>query len=104
MKKITVTEDREFNERYPDSLPCRITITLKSGERRTAEIANPIGHHDRPMTDEQVVEKFRGLGGRKLPPDRLQKVLACIWSIDRGGDLRSLFDMLEIGVTPARAR
>jgi len=96
MKKIVITEDREFNERYPNSLPCRMTVTLKNGERRTAEIANPIGHHDRPMSDEQLIEKFRGLAGRKLPAARLQTVLDRLWRFESEHDLPSLFDELQV--------
>src|SRR5215203_1374923 len=66
MEKIAISEDAGFNKRYPASLPCRMTITLKGGEQKSAELSNPIGHHDRPMTDAQLVDKFRGLAGRKL--------------------------------------
>ena len=96
MKKITITEDDEFNRRYPRSLPCRMTITLKSGEQKTAELSNPIGHHDRPMTDSQVVDKFRGLAGRKLPPQRLERVLERIWKIDSDPNWPTLFEELRI--------
>jgi 2-methylcitrate dehydratase len=96
MKKIVVAEDDEFNKRYPASLPCRMTITLKSGERKTAEIANPIGHHDRPMSDAQLIEKFRGLAGRKLATARLDAILDRVWRIDDDGDLRALFDDLRV--------
>jgi 2-methylcitrate dehydratase len=96
MKKITVNEDREFNERYPNSLPCRMTITLKNGARKTAELANPIGHHDRPMSDAQVVDKFRGLAGRKLPAARLDPILERLWRFEGEADLASLFDALRI--------
>jgi len=96
MKKITIIEDTDFNKRYPASLPCRITITLKSGGQKTAELSNPIGHHDRPMSDAQVVEKFRGLAGRKLVPARLEKVLDRIWKIDDDANWSSLFDELRI--------
>ena len=96
MEKITITEDREFNARYPQSLPCRMTITLKNGERKSAEIANPIGHHDRPMSDDQLVDKFRGLAGRKLAPAQLVAILDRLWRIDSSGDLPSLFDTLRI--------
>ena len=92
MKKIVITEDAEFNKRYPNSLPCRMTITLRNGQQKTAELLNPIGHHDRPMTDAQVVEKFRGLAGRKLPPARLQTILDRIWKIEGDEDWPSLFD------------
>src|SRR3954453_17900219 len=42
MKKITIPEASEFNKRYPASLPSRMTITLKNGERKSAELSNPI--------------------------------------------------------------
>jgi 2-methylcitrate dehydratase len=96
MKKITIVEDADFNKRYPASLPCRMTIRLKSGAQKTAELSNPIGHHDRPMSDAQVVEKFRGLAGRKLAPARLQKVLDRMWKIDTDANWPSLFDELRL--------
>jgi len=96
MKKITITEDREFNARYPQSLPCRMTITLKDGERKSAEIANPIGHHDRPMSDDQLVDTFRGLAGRKFAPAQLEAILDRLLRIDNNGDLPSLFNTLRI--------
>jgi 2-methylcitrate dehydratase len=96
MTKIVITEDAEFNRRYPASLPCRMTITLKNGEQKTAELSNPIGHHDRPMTDAQVVEKFRGLAGRKLKPEQSQKVLDRIWKIESDRNWPALFDELQI--------
>ena len=96
MKKIVITEDAEFNKRYPHSLPCRMTITLKSGEQKTAELSNPIGHHDRPMSDAQVVEKFHGLAGRKLPPERLRTILDRVWAIEDDKAWPSLFDEMLI--------
>jgi 2-methylcitrate dehydratase len=96
MKKITISEDAEFNKRYPASLPCRMTITLKNGEQKTAELSNPIGHHDRPMSDAQIIEKFRGLAGRKLKPERLQNILDRVWNIENDGNWPMLFDELRV--------
>ncbi|MEA2979695.1 MAG: 2-methylcitrate dehydratase [Alphaproteobacteria bacterium] len=96
MKKIAVKEDNEFNKRYPNSLPCRMTITLKNREQKTAELSNPIGHHDRPMTDAQVVEKFLGLAGRKLKPERVQTVLDRVWKMDSEKEWAALFDELIV--------
>jgi 2-methylcitrate dehydratase len=96
MQKITITEDAEFNRRYPASLPCRMTITLKNGEQKTAELSNPIGHHDRPMSDAQVVEKFKGLAGRKLKDAQLQKVLDRAWKIENDREWAKLFEELRV--------
>jgi 2-methylcitrate dehydratase PrpD len=73
-----------------------MTITLKDGTQKTAEISNPIGHHDRPMSDAQAIDKFRGLAGRKLPPSQLDKILDRIWRIENDGDWATLFDDLRI--------
>jgi 2-methylcitrate dehydratase len=96
MKKIKIAEDAEFNKRYPQSLPCRMTITLKNGEQNTAEISNPLGHHDRPMNDAQLIDKFRGLAGRKLPPARLDKVLDRVWRIENDSEWAMLFADVRI--------
>jgi len=96
MKKITIKEDDGFNKRYPGSLPCRMTITLKSGEQKSAELSNPIGHHDRPMTDAQLVDKFRGLAGRKLSPKRMENILDRVWKFENDDDWASLFDELRV--------
>ena len=96
MKKITITEDADFNRRYPASLPCRMTITLRNGEQKTAELSNPIGHHDRPMSDAQVIEKFRGLAGRKLAPAQMQKVLDRAWRIENDSEWPKLFEELQV--------
>jgi 2-methylcitrate dehydratase PrpD len=73
-----------------------MTIALKGGAQKTAELSNPIGHHDRPMSDAQVVEKFRGLAGRKLAPARMEKVLDRMWTIDSDAGWPSLFDDLRL--------
>jgi 2-methylcitrate dehydratase PrpD len=73
-----------------------MTITLKNGEQKTAELSNPIGHHDRPMTDAQIVEKFRGLAGRKLAPERMQTILDRVWKMDSDKEWATLFDELRI--------
>ena len=96
MKKIAITEDDEFNRRYPASLPCRMTITLKNGEQKTAELSNPIGHHDRPMSDAQVVEKFRGLAGRKLKPERCRRFWTACWKIENDENWPALSTILRL--------
>jgi 2-methylcitrate dehydratase PrpD len=76
-----------------------MTITLKNGQQKTAELSNPIGHHDRPMSDAQVVEKFKGLAGRKLGPAQLQKLLDRLWRIDTDREWPTVFGEMQV---PAR--
>jgi 2-methylcitrate dehydratase len=96
MEKIVVTRDPEIEKRYPASLPSRIEITTKTGERKVESVPNPIGHHDRPMSDAQVAEKFHALAGRKLPRAQAQRALDRLWAFENEGDLSSLFTELRV--------
>jgi 2-methylcitrate dehydratase PrpD len=97
MKKIVITEHDAFNKLYTDgNLPCRMTITLKNGEQKTAQLDNPTGHHRRPMSDEQLMQKFRGLAGRKLTAAQMQKVVDRVWKIDSDANWPMLFADMRV--------
>jgi 2-methylcitrate dehydratase len=94
MQRITVTRDAEFDRVYPSRFSCRIEITTRDGARRIAAVPNPIGHHDRPMSDVQVAEKFNALAGRALAPDRVERILERLWQLETEPVLAPLMDEL----------
>jgi len=96
MRKITITEDPELQRLYPKSFPCRIEITTKAGERKVAEVPNPVGHHDRPMSDEQIMAKIQTLVGRKIAPARASQILQRLWQMETKTIMRGLFDEFVI--------
>ena len=98
--KISVKEDAQFSQQFPRAVPCRIEITTKSGQRRTAAVEYPRGHVKNPMTDDEVSAKFRTLAGRMLPGTRVDGALDRLWQLDRATDLRAIFETLQIGEEP----
>ena len=94
--KISVREDPEFTKRAPRSLPCRMEIVTKSGERKVAEVEYPRGHVKNPMSDDDINAKFRGLTGRVLPKDRIDRALDLLWKLDEARDLRAIFEAVQI--------
>jgi hypothetical protein len=48
------------------------------------------------MTDAQLIEKFRGLAGRKLSAARLDHILDRVWRIDSDREWATLLDELRI--------
>jgi 2-methylcitrate dehydratase len=94
MQMITVTREPEFDRVYPTRFSCRIEITTRGGERRVAAVPNPIGHHDRPMSDAQVAEKFRALAGRTLASARVERLLDRLWRFETEPALAALIDDL----------
>ena len=95
MPKVVVTEDPALTAMFPRAYPCRVAITLHDGRVLHAEMPNPPGHPDNPMTDAQMDEKFRMLAGRMLPAERVEVALA--W-------LRALPAQTSVGPLPAMLR
>lgn len=94
--KITVTEDPAFTRAFPTTFPCRVEIVLRDGATRAAGLDVPHGHHDDPLTDAEVEEKFTALAGRKLASARLAHAWDMIQSFDRRDRIDDLFDALTV--------
>jgi 2-methylcitrate dehydratase len=74
MKKIHVTELKEYTEEYPEKLPVRIEAKCNGKTvERTVEI--PKGHYKNPMTDREIESKFIRLTG-------LTDSLKSLWTME----------------------
>jgi 2-methylcitrate dehydratase len=62
MKKIHVTELKEYTDQYPEKLPIRLEVKCK-GKTFESEIELPRGHYKNPMTDREIESKFVRLTG-----------------------------------------
>jgi 2-methylcitrate dehydratase PrpD len=67
-KKVKVLEDPTLTAMLPDVRPARMEVKLLSGETLTETVERPIGGFDRPLSDQELAEKFRQLAGMILPP------------------------------------
>ena len=95
--RISVKEDPEFTRRFPRDAACRIEITSKSGQRKTATVDSPRGHVNNPMTDEEVNAKFRSLAGRVLSKEHVDRALERLWRLDEADDLGAIFETVQVG-------
>ena len=94
--KISIFEDLEFSKRAPKELPCRIEIQLKDGSVRSAQGTYPVGHCKKPMTDQQIEEKFAGLAGRALKAQRVSRVLGELGRLESITNYDQLYDSLIV--------
>jgi 2-methylcitrate dehydratase len=94
--KITVAEEAEFTRAFPEKFRSHVEITLRDGTCRTAGLEVPHGHHDDPLTDAEVAEKFAMLAGRKLAPERVADALRLIRDFENRSRLDDLFDALVV--------
>ncbi len=63
LRKVKVRSTDEFSNRFPEEMPCRITVTLQEGRKLTLEKKDYEGFRTRPMPWERVVQKFDILAG-----------------------------------------
>ncbi len=96
MPKVVVTEDQALSAIFPRAYPCRVVVTLRDGTVLRAKVANPPGHPDNPMTEQQMDAKFLMLAGRMLPAARAAEALAWLRALERQPSLRPLPGMLAL--------
>ena len=92
--RIDVQEDPELTCEFPEKVPCRIEVLTTSGERKVAMTDYPLGHYRNPMTDDEVVGKFRHLSQRMLSQARMDLVIDAVWRLDAAPSLDPLFEPL----------
>lgn len=64
LRKITVRPRKDFSDRFPDEMPCRLIVSLRDGRMLIKEKRDYEGFYTRPMQWETVSQKFEQLGRR----------------------------------------
>lgn len=88
--KTSIREIEAFNALYPREWPCRIEVTLKSGEKKVAETRYFKGHNQRPLSRADVEAKFRQLSVPVLGEAAAGEILARLWKLEEVGDVREV--------------
>ncbi len=93
LKKVTVRKLADLSNRFPESMPCRITIHLRNGSVLKKEKSDYEGYTTRPMSWEAVVEKFRSLTDPNINSAIAREIVTAVQSLD-SIDIRGLTDLL----------
>lgn len=94
MAKMTIEEDPEFTQRFPEELNAWMEVTTVSGRRIVAHTAYPKGHRHNPLQDADLETKFRQLADPLLTERQSRAALAHLWSLEQAPNLHALFDSL----------
>lgn len=66
MRKVEVVVDPQLDAGYPQRRGAWVEVTLRSGRELRASVPNARGEPECPLTDEEVLEKFRTLAQPRL--------------------------------------
>lgn len=89
--KTTIVEDPELNKGYPKGIPNNVTLTFEDGSKINKRVDYPRGHAENPMTDDEVVAKFRRLAQGVISDETAEAVLDRAWKLDRLEDVTPVF-------------
>jgi 2-methylcitrate dehydratase len=93
-RRTTVHEDPVLSAGYPAGIPNRLTVTTTEGATLVREVAHPRGHARNPMTDEEVVDKFRSNVAERWDVARARRVEDAVWGLSDEGGLDRLLKEL----------
>jgi 2-methylcitrate dehydratase len=96
MNRIRVAEHGEFTRRFPRELVSEIEVVTRAGARLTERAEFPKGHARNPMTDADVVTKFRDLSADVLSPAQVGAALDALWRLSETDRVGSVLDLFTI--------
>jgi len=92
LPKVTARPSEEYSRRFPDEMPCRITVVLRDGKRLVREKRDFEGFPTRPMRWITVVEKFERLSGPSTSASLRKEIIDAVSHLEaiRVADLTNL--------------
>ena len=94
-KRVEIVLDDEVERVYPDRFANKVEILLRSGERFETRVDFAKGSSERPMSFEEVAEKFESLAGRVIAKRRIDAIVETIEKIEKLDDIRGLTRLFE---------
>lgn len=92
--KIKVVADPEIDAMFPGVKRAQVSITTNAGETHTAQVDHAKGSPNNPMSDEEIVSKFRANAEGVLDKARQDEVIDATWRFDELEDIEEYMRLL----------
>ncbi len=92
--RTTARHEPAFDQRYEDGYNTRLRVMLKDGSERESFVEHPRGGIVRPLTDAEVVEKFRALVAPLIDAARAAAIERAVLELEQLDDARDLIELL----------
>jgi 2-methylcitrate dehydratase len=90
LDKIKIVETDECNKGYPKGIPNNLIVKLKDGRTLSKRVDFPRGHAGNPMTDDEVVAKFRRLAAGVVSDATQQRIIEQCMNFEKLSDVSEL--------------
>ncbi len=94
LRKIEVIADPEIDALFPKVKRAVVTITTVDGKSFTKIEDHAKGRAERPMTDAELIAKFKANAGAAFPESRLDEIVAATLGLEEISDVRDFVRLL----------
>ncbi len=94
LDKIKVVADPEIDALFPGVKRARVSITTTEGETHTAQVDHAKGSPENPLSDDEIVSKFRANVDGVMGTAQQDEVIAATWDFDEIDDLSEYMRLL----------
>ncbi|HEY8461288.1 MAG TPA: MmgE/PrpD family protein [Blastocatellia bacterium] len=82
LRKIRARPSADYSRRFPEEMPCRITIALNDGRTLTKEKRDYEGFRLRPMSWEAATRKFDRLSAYRVAPELRRGIIDAVANLE----------------------
>lgn len=94
LSKIKVIADPEIDALFPKIKRARVSITTLGGQTHSAQVDHAKGSPQNPMSDDEIIAKFRANAGGVVSQQRQDQIIAATWAFDEISDLGEYMRLL----------
>jgi 2-methylcitrate dehydratase len=82
LQRINIHPSKEYSQRFPEEMPCKITVTLQDAQELVMEKHDYEGFFTRPMQWETVIKKFDALSQAAVSEPVRRKIQLAVENLD----------------------
>jgi len=102
LRSVVVKPDKAYSERFPEEMPCRVTVHLRSGRVLTKEGRDYEGFHTRPFSWETALTKFDQLSKTYAPAALRREISEAVKRLENT-PIHHLMELLVMVKTPVQS-
>jgi 2-methylcitrate dehydratase len=92
--KVSLTGDPTLDKARPAGIS---EILTKQGKHYQCRVDYPRGHARNPMTDEEVIEKFKSMAGQHMKAKQMDSLIEAVFRLDTLEDIANLNRQMVFG-------
>lgn len=94
-KKVRWEFDPECEKLYPKAYPSTLILETNDGRKYSAHVDYPKGDPENPLSDDELIEKFRLLASATISDEKAEKIIDVVLNLEKVDDINKLTALLR---------